>query len=176
MAAARNGQEQVALVLLEAKADPNQAKSDGATALMCAAENGHEQVALVLLKAGAVVSSQDDLGRTAWMAAANDGHEQVALVLLEAKADPNQARPDGLTALMFAAANGHEQVALVLLEAGAASFLMAPIIAALRGNIRCARVLLKQKANGFWRSLSEIVRWLLAPLLLAFAVAMYFRA
>jgi ankyrin repeat protein len=110
------------------------------------------------------------------MSAAQNGHEQVALVLLEAKADPNQAKPDGWTALMLAAMNGHEQVALVLLEAGAASFLMALINAALRGHIRCARVLLKQKANGFWRSLPEIVRWLLARLLLAFAVAMYFKA
>jgi len=110
------------------------------------------------------------------MIAAENGHDKVALVLLEAKADPNQAQPDGRTALVFAACYGHEQVALVLLEAGAASFLMALIIAALRGNIRCARVLLKQKANGFWRSLPEIVRWLLAPLLLAFAVAMYFKA
>ena len=63
----------------------------------------------------------------------------------------------GVTALMLAAENGHEQVAL--------------IIAA-----RYAHVLFKQKAKGFWRSFSEIVRWLLAPLLLAFAVAMYFKA
>jgi hypothetical protein len=52
MFAAQNGHEQVALVLLEAKADPNKARSDGVTALMCAAQNGHEQV-VVLLKAGA---------------------------------------------------------------------------------------------------------------------------
>jgi ankyrin repeat protein len=113
---------------------------------------------------------------TALMYAAQNGHEQVALVLLEAKADPNQAQPDGRTALMLAAANGHEQVALVLREAGATSFLMPLINAALRVHIRCAVVLLKQKDKGLWRSLSEIVRWLLAPLLLAFAVAMYFKA
>ncbi len=37
MFAAQNGHEQVALVLLEAKADPNKAESNGVTALMCAA-------------------------------------------------------------------------------------------------------------------------------------------
>jgi hypothetical protein len=51
--AAENGHERCAHVLLEAKADPNKAASDGGTALMCAAQNGHEQVALVLLEAGA---------------------------------------------------------------------------------------------------------------------------
>jgi ankyrin repeat protein len=52
MFAAQNGHEQVALVLLEAKADPNKATPNGVTALMFAAQNGHEQV-VVLLKAGA---------------------------------------------------------------------------------------------------------------------------
>jgi ankyrin repeat protein len=50
--AAQSGYEQVALVLLEAKADPNKATPNGVTALMFAAQNGHEQV-VVLLKAGA---------------------------------------------------------------------------------------------------------------------------
>jgi hypothetical protein len=55
MCAAQNGHEQVALVLLEAKADPNQAKHDGWTALMAAALKGQEQCARVLFEAGATL-------------------------------------------------------------------------------------------------------------------------
>jgi ankyrin repeat protein len=119
MLAAARGHEQIALVLLEAKADPNKAQPDGVTALMIAAVYGHEQVALVLLEAKADPNQARSNGVTALMYAAGTGHEQVALVLLEAKADPNMAESDGGTALMSAAKSGHEQVALVLLEAGA---------------------------------------------------------
>jgi len=158
MHAAQNGHEQVALVLLEAKADPNQAQPNGMTALMHAVFFGHEKCAVVLLEAKADPNQAQPDGLTALMLAAIFGHEKCAVVLLEAKADPNKAKSNGWTALMIAAQNGHEQVALVLLEAGASKkLIMALIIAALRGNIRCARVLLKQKANGFRRSLPEIV-------------------
>jgi ankyrin repeat protein len=54
MLAAQNGHELCLRVLLEAKADPNKATSDGETALMFAAQNGHELCLRVLLEAGAV--------------------------------------------------------------------------------------------------------------------------
>ena len=64
---------------------------------------------------------------------------------------------------MLAAQNGHEQVALVLLEAGAAAGFRVLIVAAFHGHMRCARVLLKQKAKGFGCS-----RWCMGSLHLSF--------
>ncbi len=112
MLAAQNGHEQVALVLLEAKADPNQAESDGLTALMLAAENGHEQVALVLLEAKADPNQAKPDGLTALMLAALNGHEQVALVLLETGADRNKelSGHSGWNALKLAERDGHSAV------------------------------------------------------------------
>jgi ankyrin repeat protein len=48
MAAALNGHEQVALVLLEAKADPNQATKRGETALSLAKQQGYSRIAKIL--------------------------------------------------------------------------------------------------------------------------------
>jgi ankyrin repeat protein len=113
MLAAGNGHEQVALVLLEAKADPNMARSDGGTALMLAARYGHEQVALVLLEAKADPNKANSDGRTALMWAAQSGHEQVALVLLKAKADRNMelsGHYSGWNALKLAESGGHSAV------------------------------------------------------------------
>jgi len=106
MLAAESGHEQVALVLLEARADPNQAKSDGWTALMLAAANGHEQVGLVLLEAKADPNKATSDGGTALMAAAQNGHEQVALVLLEAGASLKVVSIDNFTMLMAASHGG----------------------------------------------------------------------
>ena len=153
MVAAETGHDSCALVLLEAKADPNQAQPDGWTALMLAAHYGHTQVVLVLLEAKADPNQARPDGWTALMLAALKGHEQVALVLLEAKADPNQGMPDGVTALMAAAQNGHEQVALVLLEAKAdpnqakPNGVTALICAAQNGHEQVALVLLEAKAD-----------------------------
>ena len=93
------------------------------------------------------------------MLAAQNGHEQVARDLLKAGAVVGAQNNKGWTALMFAAQNGHEQVALVLLEAGAAAGFRVLIVAAFHGHMRCARVLLKQKAKGFWCS-----RWCMGSL------------
>jgi ankyrin repeat protein len=106
MFAAQNGHEQVALVLLEAKADPNKAESDGVTALMLAAQNGHKQLALVLLEAKADPNMAKSNGMTALMFAAQNGHEQVALVLLEAGASLKVVRIDNFTMLMAASLGG----------------------------------------------------------------------
>ena len=119
MAAAKNGHEPCLRALLEAKADPTQATSDGATALIAAAQNGHEPCLRVLLEAKADPNQADSDGATALIVAARNGHEPCLRALLEAKADPNQATSNGVTALIVAAQNGHEPIFLALLEAGA---------------------------------------------------------
>ena len=61
-------------VLLEAGADKNVAKQDGATALMAAAQNGHLKVVRVLLEAGADKNAAKQNGATALMMAAVNGY------------------------------------------------------------------------------------------------------
>jgi hypothetical protein len=106
MFAAQNGHEQLALVLLEAKADPNQALPDGWTALMWAASKGREQVAHILLEAKADPNMAKSNGSTALMFAAQSGHQQVALVLLEAGASLKVVNIDNFTMLMAASLGG----------------------------------------------------------------------
>ena len=63
MMAAFNGYTQVVRVLLEAGADKNVARQDGATALMAAAQNGHWEVVRVLLDAGADKNAESKTGQ-----------------------------------------------------------------------------------------------------------------
>ncbi|CAK9034684.1 unnamed protein product [Durusdinium trenchii] len=117
--AAKRGHLEVVRLLLEAGADQNAARQDGATALGATAFNGHLEVARVLLEAGADPNAARQDGTTALMVAALNGHLEVVRVLLEAGADQNATTQDGATALMFAAHKGHLEVVRLLLEAGA---------------------------------------------------------
>ena len=157
MKAAQNGDKLCLRVLLEAKADPNQAKPDGWTdsgwtALMSAAQNGHERCVHVLLESGAFVDTPGPQEWTALVFASSNGHERCALALLKAKADPNKAMPDGATALILAAQNGHKQVALALLKAEADPNKAMPdgttslMRAAQNGHEPCLHVLLESGA------------------------------
>jgi serine/threonine-protein phosphatase 6 regulatory ankyrin repeat subunit B len=124
MCAAHNGHEQVALVLLKAKADPNKAKSDGWTALMLAAQNGHERFALVLLEAGASLKVVSIDNFTMLMAASLGGLTTVLKRVLpqsdiDAAVVPSHATEAGYTALMYAAKAGQQHCVHMLLSAGA---------------------------------------------------------
>lgn len=98
MSAAQNGHEQVARVLLEAKANVEAALPSGHTSLMVAAQNGHEQVVRILIEAGANIEVKINLGHTALMLATKNHREQVVRTLLEAGADVNATSIDGMTA------------------------------------------------------------------------------
>jgi len=116
--AAADGMEERVRTLLDAGADPNQARtSDGATPLYAAAQNGHAGVVEVLLARGADPNKAltTDGATPCWVAAWN-GHAGVVELLLAAGADPNKARTsDGATPCIAAAHQGHAGVVELLL-------------------------------------------------------------
>jgi ankyrin repeat protein len=67
--AARDGGADLARVLLDAKADVNQAEANGITPLLMAITNDHTDVARVLIDRGADVNAMDFWGRTPLFAA-----------------------------------------------------------------------------------------------------------
>jgi hypothetical protein len=82
MWAAEHGHSEVARLLLDRAADPNQARTDdGATALMFAACYGRLEVAQLLLLFGADPEVQDVDGETAQAIALDDGQPGVAACL-----------------------------------------------------------------------------------------------
>ena len=89
---------EVARLLLDAKADKDKAKNDGATPLFIAAQTGH----LELAWRHPIVHAQN-------------GNLEVARLLLDAKPDKDKARNDGATPLRIAAPNGNLQVARLVL-------------------------------------------------------------
>ena len=151
--AAERGNLTVVRLLLEAGADVNAAKADGATALMVAAFNGHSEVVRLLLEAGADKNAAREDGVTALMAAPVAGHLEVVRLLLEAQADKNAAREDGSTALFVAAQSGHLEMVQLLLEAEAdknatrANGPTALIVAAEDGHLEMVRMLLEAGAD-----------------------------
>jgi ankyrin repeat protein len=71
--AAQEGHTAVVAALLEARADVNAAKNDGATPLFMAAQKGHTAVVAALLEARADVNAATDDGATPLFIAAQDG-------------------------------------------------------------------------------------------------------
>ncbi len=118
-AAAANGHEEIAEVLLANRADVN-AKSDYLlTPLHLAAAVGHKGIVEVLLANKADVNARDKDGRTSLFFAALKGYKDVVEVLLANKADANVADKDGRTPLFAAATEGYKEVVEVLLASKA---------------------------------------------------------
>lgn len=84
--ACKLGRAASAKVLIELKADPNEADSLGKTILMQAAENGHQGVVRLLLEKRADPGGEY-LGLTAESMAKNAGHSRVVALLAAASAD-----------------------------------------------------------------------------------------
>ena len=105
--------------LLDAGADVDARRADGATALLWAAHwDDHEAVRL-LLAAGADVNAADDHGVTPLVRAAENASSGLVATLLAAGADANAAQTSGLTPLMVAARTGSGPLVRTLLAAGA---------------------------------------------------------
>ena len=115
--AALSGQEAMAELLLEQKADVRARNNDGAAALRFAAFGGHQ--AELLLRHGADVKAQRNDGRTALHGAAIGGHQAMVELLLRHGADVRAQTNDGRTALHDAAIGGHQSMVELLLRHGA---------------------------------------------------------
>jgi general secretion pathway protein A len=116
---ASQGDQQEALRLLEAGAQPNVPDERGWTALMMATLHGHTSVVQLLLKKGATVNLSNSTGGTALMMAALQGQDSILQLLLDNGASVNTQDAKGWTALMYAARNGYASTVEVLLSRGA---------------------------------------------------------
>jgi ankyrin repeat protein len=117
--AARNGDHATVVALLAERADPNQAESDGTTALHWAAHYGDSELVAKLLVAGADVGAANDYGATPMSEAAVAADAAVLEALLDAGADVDSPNADGQTALMVVARGGNTAAAELLIERGA---------------------------------------------------------
>ena len=117
--AAKSGDHDRAIALVDRKADVRATAADGTTALHWAARQDDLDLADRLLKAGADPKAANRYGVTPLYLAAVNGSATMIERLLAAGADPNEVGAEGETALMTVARGGHVEAAKVLLAAGA---------------------------------------------------------
>jgi ankyrin repeat protein len=102
IAAARHGDLETCLMLVQCGADVNAADAEGLTPLIAAAGHGHLETCLMLVQCGADVNAADAQGQTPLIAAAKRGDTAtVRMLLLKCRADFN-ADDDKVATLMLA--------------------------------------------------------------------------
>ena len=119
--AAWKGHSHVAKLLLDAGADPNKERNDGATPLFCAAAEGHTDIVLLLLNAGADVDKANISGYTPLHQAITWDRTDVTELLLNRGADFNKADKWRRTPLHKATTSGYPYIVKLLLQCGADS-------------------------------------------------------
>lgn len=117
--AAKGGDLETALRLIERGAGVNEPFVDGTTALHWAAYHGDLELARRLIRAEARVNVRNDYGSSPMMEAATRGDTDMLRLLLDAGADVESANPEGQTALMAVARTGNLEAAGLLIERGA---------------------------------------------------------
>jgi uncharacterized protein len=113
--AARAGNHDAAVALLEQHADANDRMADGTTALHWAVHSGDADLVHRLIKAGANVSTANDYGATPISEAAERADAKILGMLLDAGADVESPNAMGQTALMTVARTNHVDAAKLLL-------------------------------------------------------------
>ena len=98
MAAAGRGLDDIAVFLIEKKADVNFQDASGRTALMCAAHSGGISTVRLLIGAGADVNFRDNNGLTAYSIASDKGNQKIINFLKTAGADDARADNAGMEA------------------------------------------------------------------------------
>ena len=114
MAAIRNDDESMAILLIR---NGIQIEEDGdreATPLFEAAQNGLVKVVKELLSIEANVNWIADRGTSVLMAAVFKGHTNIVRMLLEAGADPTLVNSFGESALTIAQQNEHQEIIKLL--------------------------------------------------------------
>lgn len=151
--AAWKGYSDIVELLIFMKADLNQTRADGLTALFIAAQQRHIKTAERLLEAGADVNKVSKQGASPLLAASEEGYLDIVKLLVKYRANLTQARSDGFTAFILAAQNGHLDIVEYLFSHGVnvnqltksgASSLLA---AAQNGHIAVVKFLLAQGAD-----------------------------
>ncbi|KAF5716200.1 ankyrin repeat-containing protein [Fusarium globosum] len=116
--AAEQGRADLASLLLESGANPNQREKHGKTALQIAARNGHADVVTALVAGGADIDARVH-GWTPVLLAAKNERFEVLEYLIRRGADANSVDYCGRTALHWVAKNGCMASTHLLLEMGA---------------------------------------------------------
>ena len=118
--AARKGHLEIVNALLQNKADPNHALTDGTTPLYIAAQIGHLEIVNALLQNKADPNhARTADGTTPLYMAVQKGQLEVVKALLQQSADPNYALTNGTAPLHIATFSGHLEMVTALLNAGA---------------------------------------------------------
>jgi ankyrin repeat protein len=118
-AAARAGDHDAAVALIESGADVNEQAADGATALLWASHRGDVDLVERLIAAGADPNIPNEFGALALQEAAAEGDAEIVRLLLAAGADLESKTAEGQTALMAIARTGSIDAARALIDAGA---------------------------------------------------------
>ena len=116
MNAARNGDTEAVIHMLDLGTETNQKTSKGKTALMLAAAGGFTDIVKVLVDRGADYAIRDNYDTTALIAAATSGHPDTAVALIEYGADPTFKDSSGGSALSNATFFGYTEVVLAILD------------------------------------------------------------
>ncbi|CAE7029591.1 ANKRD50 [Symbiodinium sp. CCMP2592] len=119
IAAAIQGEQGLAIALLEHAANVEIAAYDGQTPLIHAVNQGRSEFVQLLLQANANTATPDCKGVTPLMAACEIGNSEVAGLLLEARADVQAIDMKGETALHLASRKGWQAVVELLVSASA---------------------------------------------------------
>ncbi len=115
----RAGDRRVALTMLAAGADVNEAQPDGTTPLHWAVYRVDRELVDVLLKSGARADVANRYGSSPLAEAVTVANVELVGMLLEAGANATVANEDGQTPLMLAARTGSVAVAELLVRHGA---------------------------------------------------------
>lgn len=146
LVAARTGDTNALVKLLERGIDPDTIDTESNSLLILAAREGYAQTVSALLRFKPKLSYHNLAGDTALMLAALKGNAEVVEVLLQGGAPLNH---EGWTPLTYAAFEGHLDIVERLLAAGADVNALAPnhanalMLAARNGHIDVVRRLLK---------------------------------
>lgn len=115
MLAARSGNPDAVMLLINAGARVYPTNAFGDTALLIATYGGHEKIVDILLSKGASIGANPK-GWTPLHYAAFAGHPNLAKKFIKPGVNIDRMTDNGLTALMVASRNGHIEVVKILLS------------------------------------------------------------
>lgn len=110
ISAAARGHQNIAELLIKAKANPNKLTHLKASALILASQNGHLSIVNTLVRHDKQINHRNFENKTALFFAVKHGHTKVAASLLENKADPNICDEDGTSPLSIAEKQGNSEL------------------------------------------------------------------
>ena len=119
--AAKNGNSEIAMALIEAEADINSTNKVGKTPLTIAAESCNIDVLKMLVENGGNIEAVDEIGGTPllWTAALCKDSTDTLQFLIESGANVDVVDTNGMTSLHWAAGIGQPAAVKLLIDSGA---------------------------------------------------------